>query len=129
MKKKPTTIQEEMQRQAEEFFSGLDQETKVLGTGVITNQSGPVSGTEEKWIYEAHIKMNERLKKQLMDDMLTGGECAYKTEIKDGKVEQTYVDPLSPEFMEKMANATGNYYPTKEMIERERELFNPLNAK
>lgn len=59
MKKKPTTIQEEMQRRADEFFKGIDQETKDLGVGVITNQA-TASPTDNAWIYETAISLAER---------------------------------------------------------------------
>ncbi len=58
--KKPTTIQEEMQRRADEFFKGLDRETKDIGVGVITNQSGPTSDTDTSWIYERAIDLAKR---------------------------------------------------------------------
>lgn len=41
--------------------------------------------------------MNDKLKQQLMDDLITIGECAYKTDVKHGAVTQTYVDPTSDE--------------------------------
>lgn len=41
--------------------------------------------------------MNDKLKQQLMDDLIAGGQCVYKTEVKDGVVTQTYVDPISDE--------------------------------
>lgn len=42
--------------------------------------------------------MNDKLKQQLMDDLIAGGECAYKTEVKGGAVTQTYLDPIGDEL-------------------------------
>jgi len=49
--------------------------------------------------------MNDEIKKRLMNDLILGGECAYKTEIKEGKPQIKYVDPLSDELRIAIYNA------------------------
>jgi hypothetical protein len=36
------------------------------------------------------------------------------------------IDPLSPEMLKEYANATGNYYPTHDMIENQNKIFEAL---
>ncbi len=69
----------------------------------------------------------DNLKKKLLDDLWAFGECATKTHIVDGVLKVERIDPVSPEFIKAMANSTGNYYPTKEMIERQDAIFQHLS--